>query len=113
MKVWKNVQDEPVLKPGPSKADGLMIAMNQIVKHDGRYYAYYHGSGSEKKPRKWASCLAVSSDLVHWKKFPGNPLQPVGENKSSGILVRSKSGLRLYTMHDRVDLHLPVSRPKR
>lgn len=105
LKVWTNVQDEPVLTLGPGSYDKLMIAMNQIIKHEGRYYAYYHGSGTPEKPRLWTTNIAVSTDLVHWKKFGGNPLLPERENKSSGIVVHDGKQFRLYTMHPEVNVH--------
>ncbi|HEY3966623.1 MAG TPA: glycosylase [Planctomycetaceae bacterium] len=108
LKVWTNVQDEPVLALGPEPYDKLMIALNQIVKHDGRYYAMYHGSGTPQKPRLWTTNIAVSSDLVHWKKYSGNPLLPERDNKSSGILVHDGKQFRLYTMHPEVHVHFPV-----
>lgn len=102
---WTNVSDDPVLSPGPEKYDGLMIALNQVIKRGEWYYALYHGSGSPEKPRLWCTGIAASRDLRTWKKFPRNPLQPVAQNKSSGIIVPSANGLRFYTMHDRVFLH--------
>ncbi len=105
LKVWTNVQDEPVLALGPGNYDKLMIALNQIIKHDGRYYAYYHGSGTAQKPRLWTTNVAVSTDLVHWRKFAGNPLLPERENKSSGIVVHDGKQFRLYTMHPEVNVH--------
>ena len=107
MKVWTNVQDEPVLKPGPGEHEKDLIAMNQIVKHKGKYYTYYHGSKAGSK--LWCTNLAVSDDLVHWTKYSKNPLLPLASNKSSGILIHDGDRYRLYTMHDRVDLHLPKS----
>jgi hypothetical protein len=107
MKVWTNVQEEPVLKIGPDSYDRLMIALNQIVKHEGRYYALYHGSGTPEKPRFWTTNIAVSTDLVHWRKFSHNPLLPERDNKSSGILVNDGRQFRLYTMHPEVRVHLP------
>lgn len=100
---WNNVQDEPVLVPGPDAYDAEMIAVDQIVKHRGVYYAYYHGSGrcAEGVARTWSTNIARSRDLVHWEKFAGNPL--VGDNKSSGMVVPVAGRYRLYTMHDRVD----------
>jgi len=108
LKVWRNVQDEPVMKPGPERYDKLMIAWNQIVKYQGKYYALFHGSGTPTKPRLWTTNIAVSTDLLHWKKYAGNPLFPASENKSSGILVHDGKRFRLYTMHDRVDVHFPI-----
>lgn len=110
MKVWKNVRDEPVLTPGPGKYDRLMIALNQIVKYRGRYYAFFHGSGTPTKPRLWTTDVAVSTDLVHWKKYPGNPLLPEKDNRSSGIVVHDGKRFRLYTMHGRVDVYFPAGR---
>lgn len=110
LKVWTNVRDEPVLALGPDACDRVQIALNQIIRHEGRYYAYYHGSGTETAPRLWTTNVAVSTDLVNWKKYPGNPLLPERDNRSSGIVVHDGSGYRLYTMHDRVDAYLPLAR---
>ena len=58
--------------------------------------------------KKWATGVATSTDLIHWEKYPGNPLQPVEENKSSGIVVHDGRQFRFYTMHPEVYLHLPA-----
>jgi len=108
LKVWINIQDEPVMKPGPEKYDGLMIALNQVIKRGGRYYAYYHGSGTPTKPRQWCAAVAVSDDLIKWQKYPGNPLTKPAANKSSGIVVPVSGKYWFYTMHDHVDVHVPV-----
>lgn len=107
LKVWTNVSDDPVLLPGPDAYDQLMIAMNQVVKVDGRYIAVLHGTGTPSKPRQWCTTLAVSGDLVHWEKYSENPLLPVPDNRSSGQFVYDGTQWRLYTMHDRIDVYLP------
>ncbi|MBI3409702.1 MAG: glycosylase [Planctomycetes bacterium] len=108
LKTWTNVQDEPVMKPGPAEHDKDLIALNQIIKHKSRYYAYYHGSATTGlKAKLWSTCVATSTDLIHWEKYPGNPLLPVEENKSSGIMVHDGEKYRLYTMHPAVYLHVP------
>lgn len=110
-KVFTNVQDQPVLQPGPDEYDQDLIAMNQIIRHQERYYAVYHGAkrpADPKQPSVWATGLAVSTDLIRWKKFAGNPLRPIAENKSSGLLIKMDDGFRLYTMHNEVHVHLPV-----
>jgi hypothetical protein len=108
LKVWTNVQDEPVIPLGPEEYDREQVALNQIVKHRGRYYAYYHGAGPVRGGRRlWCTCVATSSDLVHWEKYPRNPLFPVEENKSSGILVHDGQRYLLYTMHPHVQRHVP------
>ncbi len=105
MQVWTNVSDDPLIVPGPEKYDRLMIAMNQIVKHNDRYFAVMHGTGTATKPRDWCTWFAVSDDLVHWKKCVNGPVLPIAENKSSGVLVNDGQRFRLYTMHAEVNLH--------
>ena len=109
MKVWTNVQDEPVLKPGPDEFDKDLVAFNQIIRHKDRYYAYYHGS-ARQGPNKglWGICVATSTDLVHWEKYAKNPIQSIEQNKSSGILVHDGNRYLLYTMHPVVHVHVPV-----
>jgi predicted GH43/DUF377 family glycosyl hydrolase len=105
MKLWTNVQDEPILKTGPEKYDTYAVAMNCIVKQNGLYYAYYHAS-AYKDWREWSMNVAVSKDLINWKKYSRNPI--VGDDKSSGILVNDGEQYRLYTMHPDVNLYVPA-----
>jgi hypothetical protein len=98
---FTNVRDEPVLECGPDEYDRDLIAVDQIVRHAGRYYAYYHACGQAGSGR-WSTCLAVSDDLVHWRKHPGNPVLPVDPDhpgRSSATLVHDGTRLRLYTTH--------------
>jgi predicted GH43/DUF377 family glycosyl hydrolase len=105
-KIWTNVSDDPVIVPGPAEFDRLMIAMNQIIQIDGKYVAVLHGTGTPEKPREWCTYLAVSHDLKTWTKAE-NTLRPVSENKSSGLLISDEQNRwRLYTMHEKVSLHL-------
>lgn len=93
---WTNVQDDPILALGPDAYDRHAVAINQIVKRDGTYYAYYHAN-AHRPWNDWTTNVARSRDLIHWEKYPGNPI--VGHNCSSGILVDGPAGHRLYTMH--------------
>jgi predicted GH43/DUF377 family glycosyl hydrolase len=104
LKVWTNIQDEPVLNCGPESYDAFAVAMNQIVKYKGLYYAYYHASAF-KDWREWSTNIAVSSDLIHWEKYSKNPI--LGDNTSSGIVVPDGEKFRLYTMHSEVRVYLP------
>lgn len=106
LKVWTNVSDDPVIRPGPEEYDRLMIAMNQVVRIDDRYVAVLHGTGTPQKPRLWCTTLAESSDLIHWTRRGRNPLFPAAANKSSGLLIHDGVHWRLYTMHDRVEVHM-------
>ncbi len=108
LKRWTNVQDDPIIKKGPEKYDKYAVAMDQVIRYKGRYYGYYHGT-ADKDWRSWNTNVAVSEDLIHWKKFPGNPI--IGNNKDSGILVFDDQGVRFYTMvHPAVDLYFPRER---
>lgn len=107
-KIWKNVQDDPVIKMGPEAYDRYAVAMNQVVKYKGRYYSYYHGN-AYKPWRDWSTNVAVSDDLIHWEKYLKNPI--IGNNKNSGILVFDGSKYRFYTMvHPAVDLYFPAGK---
>ena len=106
LSVWTNVQDEPVLKMGPELYDLFAVAMNQVIKYKGLYYGYYHASAF-KDWHEWSTNVAVSKDLIHWQKYPNNPI--MGNNQSSGIVVNDGNAFRLYTMHRRINLFLPPS----
>jgi beta-1,2-mannobiose phosphorylase / 1,2-beta-oligomannan phosphorylase len=104
MKVWTNKLDEPVIKMGPETYDQFAVAMDQIIKYNGRYYGYYHAS-EFKDWHEWTSCMAISNDLIHWEKYIKNPI--MRENKSSPILVFDGEKYFMYTMHPEVCVHFP------
>jgi predicted GH43/DUF377 family glycosyl hydrolase len=103
-KMWTNVQDDPVLAMGPAGYDRYAVAMNQVIKYNGLYYGYYHASDT-KEWKEWTTNIAVSEDLVHWKKYEHNPIMK--HDRSSGIIVYNGKDYRLYTMHPSVNLFLP------
>ncbi|MGO9920929.1 MAG: glycosylase [Isosphaeraceae bacterium] len=105
LKVWTNVKDDPVIAMGPEPYDQTAVAVNQVAKRDGFYYAFYHAN-AHKPWKDWTTCVARSRDLVHWEKYPGNPI--IQHNCSSAILVRTPKGEdRLYTMHPDVKVFVP------
>ncbi len=111
LKTWTNVQDEPVLKCGPEAYDQYAVAFDQVIKYQGRYYAYYHAS-AHPKWKEWSTNVAVSPDLVHWKKYAGNPVLPVDPSdpqRSSAFLVPDGNRFRLYATHP--DVKVWVSKP--
>jgi len=108
--VWTNVQDDPVIAMGPEPYDRQAVAVNQIIKYQGKYYAYYHAT-SHQPWRDWTTNVAMSTDLVHWKKYPHNPI--VSGDKSSGVLVHDGSRWRLYTMHPDVRVYFPRAASQR
>lgn len=101
--VWKNVRDQPVLAMGPGAYDRHAVAIDQVVKRDGVFYAFYHANAHQPW-KDWTTCVARSTDLIHWEKYPGNPI--LSDNSSSAILVDSPDGDRLYSMHPEVRLHV-------
>ncbi len=109
LREWINVTDDPVITMGPEAYDQYAVAVDQIIQHKGRYYAYYHASALPQWG-EWSTCLAMSTDLVHWKKYPGNPVLPVNPampGASSGMVVHDGKGYRLYTTHPDVRVYLP------
>ncbi len=101
-KVWTNVRDEPVLAMGPEPYDQQAVALNQVIKRDGVYYAIYHAN-AHRPWKDWTTCVARSKDLIHWEKYKGNPI--VENNASSGIFVDGPTGTRLFTMHPEVRVY--------
>jgi hypothetical protein len=106
LKTWTNVKDDPVIACGPEPYDMAAVALNQIIKRDGFYYGFYHAN-AHRPWKDWTSNVARSRDLVHWEKFPGNPI--VKDNCSSPILVTTPAGDRLYTMHPEVRVFEPAA----
>jgi hypothetical protein len=100
-RTFTNVSDEPVLGCGPDVYDRHGIAIDQIVRFDGRWYAYYHASPDPAR-QTWQTCLAASDDLIRWEKWAGNPVMPVDPahpKRSSATLIHDGERLRLYTTH--------------
>lgn len=105
MKVWTNVKDDPVLACGPETYDTAAVALNQVVKRGDYYYAFYHAT--DRRPwQDWTTNVARSRDLIHWEKYPRNPI--IKNNCSSAILVTTPAGDRLYTMHPDVKVFEPA-----
>ncbi len=96
LKTWTNVKDDPVLARGPDGYDATAVALNQVVKRGAYYYAFYHAN-AQRPWTDWTTNVARSRDLVHWEKYPGNPI--IKNNCSSPVLVTTPKGDRLYTMH--------------
>ncbi len=105
LKTWTNVQDEPIISMGPDAYDAFAVAMNQVIYYKGLYYGFYHASAF-KDWHEWSTNIAVSADLIHWKKYDQNPI--LGLNQSSGMVLKNGRGFRLYTMHRKVMVYESV-----
>lgn len=109
MKVWTNIQDEPVIECGETYDHGA-VAIDQIVKYKGRYYGYYHATATIPWS-DWSSNVAMSEDLIHWEKYPQNPV--VKPNRSSPIIIIDGDKTIFYTMHHPgVCLYFPTNQKK-
>lgn len=101
--VWTNLSDEPVLKMGPEPYDRFAVAVDQVIKRDGVYYAFYHANAHQPW-KDWTTCVARSHDLIHWEKYPGNPILK-DHNPSSAMMIETPDGDRLYSMHPEVRVY--------
>ncbi len=110
LRTFTNVRDEPVLACGPEPYDRHGVAFDQVIRFRGRYFAYYHASPVADRSC-WQTCIATSTDLVHWDKYAGNPILPVdplAPKRSSATLVLDGTRHRLYTTHP--DVRVQFSR---
>ena len=108
---WVNVQDAPVISIGVEPYDKYAVALNQVVKIGGKYFAYYHGNADPHFKGPWTTSVAMSTDLVHWKKYPNNPV--IRTDHSSAILVNNNCQYRMYTMHPDVWAWFPRTKPSK
>jgi len=70
---------EPVLPVGPDETwDSHTVETPRIFMEGGVYYMLYCGS-DRYNDYPWNAGLAVSADLLSWKKYDGNPIFSRGE----------------------------------
>ncbi len=65
----------PVLRPDPSaewEAGGLYKSW--LLEHDGLHYLFYNAKNARESGWIEQTGAAVSGDLEHWERLPGNPL---------------------------------------
>lgn len=69
---------DPIITAG-SGWDGGTVGKRSLIYEEPYFYMVYEGSSlpendGEFDKASWASGLARSSDLIHWEKYPGNPI---------------------------------------
>jgi predicted GH43/DUF377 family glycosyl hydrolase len=76
--------NEPVLSFGPANAwDDKEVTTPRIMEFEGTYYMVYAGlNHNDQKDIPRAFGLARSDDLVHWEKYPRNPVFGCGTEGS-------------------------------
>ncbi len=69
----------PVLGPDANcawEAGGLYKSW--LLAHEGTYYLFYNAK-DRGQPWREQIGVALSADLVHWERYPGNPVLTVGQ----------------------------------
>ena len=78
---WRRARNEPILsvhQPDCGKWEKDCIYQPWLVEHKGRYFNFYNAAngGTEQMG------LALSTDILHWKRYDGNPVVPNGPKGS-------------------------------
>jgi hypothetical protein len=85
---WQQYQGDPVLDSGAKGAwDDRVVGPSSTLQRNGRYFLFYIACGAE-----FHDGLATSTDLIHWSRYPGNPL--VGDK--SAVIVDTPGRYLLY-----------------
>lgn len=104
-KDWDSLEEHsesPVLRPLSGTWEATAVTTPRIYPEEGWYYMVYAGDPAQRDYPPYFG-LARSRDLVHWKRWEGNPFferGPVGEPDEGAIwygeLLRWKDGYLLY-----------------
>jgi predicted GH43/DUF377 family glycosyl hydrolase len=87
---WNRVAENPVLSPGQSDArsfETLTLYKSQIIRDKKKslgwpFIMYYNGKAKNGYERIG---MAVSNDMVHWKRYGTDPVVANGEVQQRGI----------------------------
>ncbi|MBW8040795.1 MAG: DUF4380 domain-containing protein [Planctomycetes bacterium] len=95
---WKRAKDEPILsvyQPDCGAWETDCIYMPWLTEHKGRYYNHYNAAngGTEQMG------LAVSDDLLNWKRYEHNPVIPNGPKGSFNEVFSSDGKIYWDTNH--------------
>ena len=73
---FRPISSDPVVSTGiPGSWDQYEVTTPRIFSRGGTYYMNYGGSQSpDRKDMPEAFGLARSDDLIHWEKYPHNPI---------------------------------------
>ena len=76
---YAEVARSPALPVGPEGTwDSFTVETPRIFSEGGLYYMVYCGS-DRHKDYPFNAGLATSRDLIHWEKYPGNPIFSRGD----------------------------------
>ena len=81
---WTKCTDiNPVLTPNPSAEwEKACLFKPYLLEYKGTFYCFYNANNSTQWPWREQTGLAVSHDIKHWERVPGNPLLPHGPEGS-------------------------------
>ncbi|MEM4589434.1 MAG: hypothetical protein QXL73_05525 [Thermoplasmata archaeon] len=69
---WRKCKNNPVLQRA-SGWEEHSFAPFCLIKKDHTYFLFYEGKSSAKMPN-WRIGVAYSHDLIHWERYPENPV---------------------------------------
>ncbi len=73
LRAWQVMPD--ALAPSATPAwDDFTTWTGSILEHEGVWHMFYTGSSRAERGLVQRVGLATSTDLVHWEKYPGNPV---------------------------------------
>ena len=88
---WTRSKDNPILDLGERGAgDEKSVSDPKVFKIDGSYMMFYSGYDSEGIGRIY---VALSKDLIHWKKNGNIPILDVGQNGAWDRLEACRSDI--------------------
>lgn len=73
---WQRASDSPILsiyQKDRKTWEKDCIYQPWLVEHDGTYYDFYNAADGGKEQ----SGVALSNDLIHWVRYPHNPVLPL------------------------------------
>jgi len=78
---WRRARDEPILSVHQQDCgtwEKSCIYQPWLIEHQGKYFNLYNAAGGHIEQMG----LALSDDLLQWKRYAGNPVIPVGSKGS-------------------------------
>lgn len=80
-RIWERAKNEPILSVhqedcGTWEKD--CIYQPWLIEHQGKYYNFYNAANGNTEQLG----MAISSDLLNWKRYENNPVIPVGPGGS-------------------------------
>ena len=82
LKTWKKHPANPILQSRPGEWDALLSTHpSPVFERDGSFYLLFRGMNQERL--RQGLNVAVSTDMVHWKRLHDEPVIPTVEETGS------------------------------